>query len=212
MPVKRRKAKQRRAEIHPDMMALLSDRELNNAFKYFVSDDERRAAWNEAREEILAEWITDAPGTRPSHWWRYDAPRLPLGTFPGCRHDGKVPEPRRRLGGVGTSQNKVLNHVPTYSFGIPTCWVDQWQVDYYNGRAKDIHGEPIGTEYEEGHFAGVAIDPEDPPRYESQATYLRRLGLLLPGELKRLTPADFEPELVMPEDDEDEADDVNDAA
>ena len=38
----------------------------------------------------------------------------------------------------------------------------------------------------------LEIDPDDPPRFESQAAYLRRLGLLLPGE--RPPPAAFEPE------------------
>ncbi len=72
-----------------------------------------------------------------------------------------------------------------------------------------MDGHRIGEEYEEGHFAGVAIDPGDPPRYESEASYLRRLGLLLPGESKRLRKADFDPEVVLPEDDdEDEADDA----
>ena len=32
------------------------------------------------------------------------------------------------------------------------------------------------------------IDPADPPRYESQATYLARYGLLMRGEEKRLPP------------------------
>lgn len=212
MPSKRqRRTRNRRAEIHPDMMALLTDREPNNAFRHFVGDDDRRAAWNEARGEILTEWIATAPGSRPSHWWKFDAPRQPLGTFPGCLHDGKVPEPRRRLGGVGTPENEVLAHVPTYTFGVPTCWVDQEQSDYYNGRAKDVHGKPIGTSYSEGDFAGVAIDPEDPPEFESEATYLDRLGLLLPGEKRRLRKADWESEVVMPtEDGEDEA--ADDAA
>jgi len=40
----------------------------------------------------------------------------------------------------------------------------------------------------------VEIDPADPPRYESQAAYLRRHGLLLPGEAPRLRPRDFKPE------------------
>ena len=40
------------------------------------------------------------------------------------------------------------------------------------------------------------IDPADPPTFESQATYLRRLDLLLPGESERLTAADSEPELI----------------
>ena len=194
MPRKRRSPKTRRAEISPDMLALLSDREPNNAFVQFVRDDERRAAWTEAREEILAEWITDAPGTRPIHWWRFDAPRQPFGKFPGCYFDGKLPEPRERLGGVGTPSNECLAYTPTYAFGIPDPWITRADVECYSP-----------------DFEGVAIDPKDPPRYESQAAYLRRLDLLLPGELKRLTPADFEPELVMPEED-DETEAADDAA
>lgn len=44
-----------------------------------------------------------------------------------------------------------------------------------------------------GHiFKGVAIDDRDPPRYESEAAYLDRHGLFLPGERKRLKKADWE--------------------
>ena len=67
---------------------------------------------------------------------------------------------------------------------------------YYNGRSKDIHGNPIGTNYKEGDFEGVAIDPNDPPRYESEAAYLKRLNLLTPAELKYL---DKHLELMEPE-------------
>ena len=31
-------------------------------------------AWNTYREEIVAAWARDYPGTRPSCWWRWDAP------------------------------------------------------------------------------------------------------------------------------------------
>lgn len=41
------------------------------------------------------------------------------------------------------------------------------------------------------------IDPSDPPRFESQSTFLKRLGLLTPDEARRLTPAAFEPEIVL---------------
>ena len=57
----------------------------------------------------------------------------------------------------------------------------------------------------------MAIDPDDPPRYESEASYLQRLDLLLPGELERLTEADFEPELIGSEEN-DEADPPDEAA
>ncbi len=52
-----------------------------------------------------------------------------------------------------------------------------------------VDGHRFGTK---GGFAGQAIDPADPPRFESQAAYLRRHKLLLPGEEKRLTAADFD--------------------
>ena len=42
-----------------------------------------------------------------------------------------------------------------------------------------------------------AIDPLDPPKFESEAAFLRRHRLLLPSERARLTEADFEPELVI---------------
>ena len=38
---------------------------------------------------------------------------------------------------------------------------------------------------------------DDPPVYESQASYLKRLDLLLKNEEKRLTTEDFEPETII---------------
>ncbi len=191
MPRKRRNPKTRRAEVPAGMIDFLSDREPESPWWYFNTDDELRAAWNEVRDEILGEWTATSPGTRPSFWWRFDAPRQPLGTFEGCNFDGKLPEPRRRLGGIGTPSHECLAYKPHYDFGLPAHWVNQWESDYYNS---------------DGDFEGVAIDHEDPPRYESEASYLERHGLFRPGEKKRLRKADFEPELIKPaEDDEDEA-------
>jgi hypothetical protein len=88
-------------------------------------------------------------------------------TYPGCFWDGKLAEPRKRLGGVGTPSHEAYDIVPLYSLGIPNLWVE--------------------------------IDPENPPIFESQAAYLERHGLFLPGERKRLTRRDFEPETGMHE-------------
>src|SRR5690242_15024366 len=33
-----------------------------------------RQAWEEHREDVLAEWTKKHPGTRPSAWWQWDAP------------------------------------------------------------------------------------------------------------------------------------------
>jgi hypothetical protein len=81
-------------------------------------------------------------------------------------------------------------------YGLPVRWVEVWMTVFYNGRAGDINGKPIGTEYKPGDFKSVPIDPDDPPLYESQAAYLERHGLFLPGARRRLRKADFEPQAV----------------
>ncbi len=129
---------------------------------------------------MLADFVREHPGQRPHVWWQVEAPE----------------ERRRRLGGTGTPSHEALAYMPHFKFGIPTSWVAQWSVDYYNGRARDVHGKPIGTEYREGHFKGQAIDPDDPPRFESQAAYLDRHGLLTAEERAALPADAFEREVV----------------
>jgi hypothetical protein len=198
MPHKLRTDKHR-PQVSDTLWDILTDCPLENpAEKHFFNDDQKREAWEALRDEIIDAWAQEHPGTRPSHWWRYDAPRMPVGTWPGCYWDGQLPEPRRRLGGVGMPAHEALAYVPAFPFGVPDRWVDAWMVDYYNGRAVDVHGNPIGREFRGSHFSGVAIDPDDPPTFESQAAYLERHGMFLPGEPTRLTDNDFEPESVMP--------------
>jgi hypothetical protein len=43
---------------------------------------------------------------------------------------------------------------------------------------------------------GALLSDLDPPMFESEASYLQRLGLLLPGERKRLRRADFSPVVI----------------
>jgi hypothetical protein len=74
----------------------------------------------------------------------------------------------------------VLAYEPEYDFGVPARWVTARMVEHYR----------------EGGFRGVAIDPRDPPRFESEPSYLRRHELLLTEEHARLTPTAFTPETV----------------
>jgi hypothetical protein len=147
-----------------------------------ADNEELGEKWAEYGAEVLAEWMREHPGTRPFAWWRFQAP-----------------EPRRRVGGIGTPAHEVLAYAPDFRFGIPADWAQPWAVAYYNGRARDIHGRPIGTEFHEGHFRGQAIDPDDPPRFESEAAYLDRLGLLGADEHLALTADVFEPERINEE-------------
>jgi len=191
MPVRRRSDK-RRAEVTDEHEAWLRGDDKASGFVKYAPEEELAALWNEHSDRIVAEHVADYPGTRPIRWWQHEAPRIPLGTFPGCYYDGKLPEPRQRLGGIGTPASDVL----AYSYGLPAIWTTPWQVKYYTGTAVDIHGNPIGSLYPTDVFKGVAIDPNDPPIFVSQAAYLRRHGLFLTGEERRLKKADFEDEAI----------------
>jgi hypothetical protein len=190
---KKLKAKQQLTDEHESW---LRGDDKAAAFVKYAPDAELAALWASQSELIIAEYVADFPGTRPARWWQYSAPRIPLGTYPGLYFDGQLPEPRKRLGGIGTPAFEVLAYVPRYSFGLPVDWVEKWMVKYYSGTAVNIRGEPIGDLYPTDAFKGVAIDPNDPPRFESQAAYLKRLGLFLAGEERRLRKADWEPERV----------------
>jgi len=96
-----------------------------------------------------------------------------VASWPGCRPFAwwyySAREPRQRLGGIGDSVGAPL------WYGLPPAWC--WPE----------YDHPPGT---------VVIDRADPPRFESEAFFLRRLNLLLPGEARRIRKADFAPEVV----------------
>ena len=104
----------------------------------------------------------------------------------------ELPVPRRRLGGTGTWSSAALNVWPSLPFGIPRSFVSQSDVEYYTGRARDIHGNPIGQEFVGHSFPFEGFDPNDPPTFESEAAYLNRHGLLTPEELRRLPAEAFD--------------------
>jgi hypothetical protein len=79
---------------------------------------------------------------------------------------------------------------------------ERWEAPRRGAEAEDAGGA-AGGRYHEGHFPHNAIDPNNPPRFESQAAYLERHGLLSPEERRRLPADAFEPELVTTDDDDD---------
>jgi hypothetical protein len=38
------------------------------------ADERRRQAWEDLRDDLMADWIESNPFTRPDGWWRYEAP------------------------------------------------------------------------------------------------------------------------------------------
>jgi hypothetical protein len=123
--------------------------------------------WAGYGHDIVKWWAGERPGTRPRCWWRYTAP-----------------EPRRRIGGTGMTRREVFgrpNYLANYQLPEADDWITREDKRWYP--------------YKDNPRA-VSVDPDDPPTFESQAAYLKRLGLLLPREEKRLTPDDFTPEWI----------------
>jgi len=86
--------------------------------------------------------------------------------YKGIYFHGTLPEPRQRIGGTGTPNYEVLSYVPHFAKGIPTGWDEK------------------------------SIDPDNPPIFESEASYLLRHDLLSLAEKRYL---DLHPELLKPE-------------
>ena len=194
MPRKRRKAKVRISGF-PDWQIRFmetgqeppADPDINEfdiiEWKYHraSNDDPVQEAWLKVGERITADWIKKHAGTRPYGWYEFDAPRMPLGTWPGTFWDGKLADPRLRLGGTGTPDFEGLAFKPSFRFGIPDNWVLPVYVKWYPD--KDLK----------------AIDPSDPPTFESQASYLDRHKLLSDAERESLPGNAFEPVRYVPD-------------
>ncbi|MBP7571018.1 MAG: hypothetical protein KBA95_13245 [Acidobacteria bacterium] len=194
----------RREEVRPWELEYLLTGDTSDGWGWIDLEGDRdrgggrvRGLWERLRAELLASWTREHPGTRPAAWWWFDAPRWRRADWPrecqclGPWADERWAEPRRRLGGIGDPAFLKLAIVPSFERGIPRQWVDAWDVAYYTGQARDVHGEPIGSEFAGREFTGAAVDPSDPPTFESEAAYLERHGLLTHGERARLTLEDF---------------------
>src|SRR5215471_20126851 len=78
------------------------------------------------------------------------------------------PGVRARLGGIGDTLDTCSAYAPQFEFGLPVNWLCRANQQYFD--------------------RGVPIDPADPPRFEAQATFLRRHGLLSREERLQLSP------------------------
>jgi hypothetical protein len=175
MPVKRRVAKFRRMDVTPTQWAWLTD-----------DFEAEREGWEDFALELYAGRpdILETPGDKPTLaalWHRHGEQVLSdwaaerPGTRPTTwwrvaapRWNGSVraPEPRMKVGGSG---------LPTHE-AHPECHFDA--DDFPSGIPRRWETRPT---------------LERLPVFESEASYLKRHGLLQPGEMERLTKADFIP-------------------
>lgn len=187
MGIKPKKQLKERMELHQSIIDLLfngeADRRTDGWKVYvqrFFDPDCIKKAWKSYGKELLKQWIKVKPCTRPWGWWKYAA----------------SDKARKRLGGTGDPASDFLSYAPHFEYGVPTTWITKFDVEYYNGRARDVHGEIIPTNYKGGNFKGVAIDPKNPPCYQSETAFLLQHNLLTVGERKHL---EKHPELLEPE-------------
>jgi hypothetical protein len=154
MPTNRKRTSRgRRAPpIDANDWAYLTDETPENPFTEFAPDAHWRELWAEHGERITSEWAARQPGTRPSHWWKFSAPRLPTPEGHQAQDSWLWLKPRLQIGGfpVGHDAGAMA-----YRRAVPD-WDDE-EPDYQ----------------------------ADPPVFESELAYLKRHGLLLPGEGKK---------------------------
>jgi hypothetical protein len=121
----------------------------------------------EVFEQALGVFVEAHPGRRPEWWWK---PKLRPGPTAWWSRLHAT-EPRRQVSG------RMVKRWHRSANQTPSSWADRLP----NLEWGFWHDEP---------------DPDDPPRYESEAAFLERLGVLLPGERELLKPADFLPEVM----------------
>jgi hypothetical protein len=93
--------------------------------------------------------------------------------FKGAYFEKDLIEPRKQVSGIGDPAALHLSHVPYWYLGVWESWIEISDGDR--------------------QFKGRAVDPENPPIFESQAAYLDRHELLTKSEKKRLKQSDWRP-------------------
>lgn len=162
MPVKKKSKK--KAHLNINIWNLLNDLPLedpDDLAVFLLRDEELSALWHLYAEEIISAWVKNKPGSRPSLWWRYEAPRQKKGIFTGCFFDGKLPLERKRVGGVGTVAWKELNYAPSYYKGVPTRWyaLDENNLPVFQAEADYLREHGLFLEGEADRLKAEDFDP-----------------------------------------------------
>lgn len=126
-------------------------------FREFPSDEQLVEYWEKMREEILAEYISQHPGTRPWAWWHFEAP-----------------EPRRMVGDPKEVGLEPDDSPPDRSY--------KWKLYFGMPRNFRFLTKCIVS----GFGLNSENDARFESLFETQAAYLERLGLLMPEERRTL--------------------------
>lgn len=172
MPRTRRKAKRKRAEL----LSPRTIRRLEIGFDFGLlpgdplDEDQLREAWGQIGGEITAAHIEENPGTRPRHWWAYDAP-----------------EPRRLIGGyLHPGSGYQVHRFPEAMQGRVLAAIQALDEDAIVALARRAniqrayyYGQPCGFFFPgRENCERLGIEYPGWPDFESETEYLHRHGLL----------------------------------
>lgn len=184
MPTKRQRATRNLARVcDPDHWRMMLDMEPQNPFTELRGVP--REVWDAHKDAVLAEWARSNPGTRPTCWWKYDAPQELVEGCKGTEYFAYAAQ-RQRLGGRGEPAWLHINITPCFEQGVPAAWISREAAFRNKGR----------------RFIDASVDPTDPPTFEGEAEYLRRLQFFLDGERQRTARELFEPVQVSADSDD----------
>lgn len=143
--------KRSRPKLTDDEWRYFFDREPENRFLRFTLGRGRGASlWEEAREKVLKWWIEARPGTRPSAWWRSDAPRMPkqwLGAPEWLLQQvANAPEPRAWINGKRYSA-VWAGGVPHFRHGA--LWGEDYAAELFESQASYLKRHELLAKGEE---------------------------------------------------------------
>jgi hypothetical protein len=193
MPIKRRLAKRRTALTVHEAGELLGQ---ETSYGFAQSRGDMRAAWEDHRDDLLRYWVFGDPSgcsALDDMARRSDASRRWLEFFTDVREGGH-PGTRPWMWWCLDAPTAGVSGIDDDGKLIAPPWPDAPPGPDRNTRCGFPH-----LAYD--NQISDALRYSDPlPLFESEAAYLKRHGLLLPGELERLTTADFEPRTFEPQD------------
>jgi hypothetical protein len=133
MPRVRRRAKRRSAGYDADHVLYLMEGVHFIDGSGFLTGSGRgvdeaaaREAWSIMRDELMAEWISAKPGTRPWAWWAYEATER-RETVNGRVHpfDDKA----RTLHVANSESEWFWRRAYRLDFGVPSCLIPPYDAD-----------------------------------------------------------------------------------
>ena len=74
-----------------------------------------KVLWREHGHDVVRQWITKRPGSRPAMWWQYSAPE----------------KERHRVGGVGTPMHECTATMLRLRLGLPVDWLSADLAEYF---------------------------------------------------------------------------------